>query len=427
MAGVVKSRTTPYHAQGNGTCERFNRTLLGMLGTLQPDQKKDWKKYVGPLTHAYNATKHDSTGFTPFQLMFGRHPRLAIDVLLGTEGQQTEKQGYSEFVLSLRKRLDYAYKLASSQADKAKESQRKYYDMKTRGAVVAIGDRVLVRSVNLRGKQKIADHWEEDVYVVTGMPNPDIPVFEVRREDGKGRVRTLHRNLLLPISSVPPTEELRPVNPPSVQKPKPKPEPKKKQEKATEIDESVGDGLSDDSEDSDDSDQDSVLVPHIPAGPPPSGRRRLRVQRPQTPDAGDQVANADINQAHDDHLEAQSPSPARQDGILEAERDPDDPVGDDQDDDLDDVAVNLDERLQEEEPQQQEPEVPDNGEDDGEESEEDNPPPRRSARERRPPQRFDPTVYQLQQQQQSQKPTQSNKMTDRVHVLKGLLNVLLDD
>ena len=72
---------------------------------------------------------------------------------------------------------------------------------------MTIRDRVLVRSVNLRGKQKIADHWEEEVYVVTGMPNLDIPVFEVRREDGVGRTRTLHGNLLLPISGVPAAEE----------------------------------------------------------------------------------------------------------------------------------------------------------------------------------------------------------------------------
>ena len=70
---------------GNGQVERFNQTLLQMLGTLQPTQKSDWKSYVLPLVHAYNATRHDTTGFSPFYLMFGRHPRLALDAFLGLE------------------------------------------------------------------------------------------------------------------------------------------------------------------------------------------------------------------------------------------------------------------------------------------------------------------------------------------------------
>ena len=59
--------------------ERFNQTLLNMLGTLEDHQKEDWKSYVVSLVHSYNATRHDSTGYSPFFLMFDGHLRLAVE------------------------------------------------------------------------------------------------------------------------------------------------------------------------------------------------------------------------------------------------------------------------------------------------------------------------------------------------------------
>lgn len=88
ITGMRKSRTTSYHAMGNGQCERYNRTLLNMLGTLKPEQKQNWKLHINPLVHAYNCTRNELTGVSPYFLMFGRNPRLAIDEEFGL--QKTE-------------------------------------------------------------------------------------------------------------------------------------------------------------------------------------------------------------------------------------------------------------------------------------------------------------------------------------------------
>ena len=64
-----------YHSQGNGQCERFNSTLCNMLGTLSEEEKSDWKSYLGCMTRAYNCTKHASTTYSPYFLMFSRHHR----------------------------------------------------------------------------------------------------------------------------------------------------------------------------------------------------------------------------------------------------------------------------------------------------------------------------------------------------------------
>ncbi|MCG8048682.1 MAG: RNase H-like domain-containing protein, partial [Candidatus Thiodiazotropha endolucinida] len=202
LAGVEKSRTTPYHAMGNGMTERFNQTLLNMLGTLEEHQKQDWKSYVAPLVHSYNATKHDSTGYSPFFLMFGRHPRLAVDAYLGLNNDQEPViQSKEHYTTKLKKRLQFAYKVASKEANRSAARSKAGYDLKVREATLDIGDRVLVRLVGLRGKQKLADKWEKSPYIVRSKPNDSIPVYKVQKESDESCIRTLHRNMLLPFSA----------------------------------------------------------------------------------------------------------------------------------------------------------------------------------------------------------------------------------
>lgn len=63
MYGCAKSRTTPYHPQGNGSCERFNQTLLRLLGSLEEGTRHQWHLKLPALVHAYNNSVH--RGDTP--------------------------------------------------------------------------------------------------------------------------------------------------------------------------------------------------------------------------------------------------------------------------------------------------------------------------------------------------------------------------
>lgn len=204
LAGIKKSHTTPYHPMGNGQCERMNRTLLDMLGTLSTEEKLDWKKHISRLVHAYNCTRHDTTGFAPFFLMFGRHPRLPIDLILGTklEEAQEEERTCVKYIEDLRASLNKAYQEAGQKTAIQKGHQKDKYDRKVRGATVQVGDRVLVRNVGFQGPHKLANRWQDDVYTVLNQPDASIPVFEVQHEGAKGPTKVLHRNMLLPISSV---------------------------------------------------------------------------------------------------------------------------------------------------------------------------------------------------------------------------------
>lgn len=195
--GISKSRTTPYHPRGNPV-ERFNRTLLDLLGTLEEKKKEEWRKYVRPLVHAYNCTRNDVTGEAPFLLMFGREPRLPIDLCFGISPQGHNPRTHSQYVQDLKKRLRHAYELASRNAEKRQLLNKRCWDAKVTALPLEVGDRVLVRNLSLRKKHNISDKWEQTVYVVVKQPDEGIPVYVVKPDDGEGRERVLHRDMLLP-------------------------------------------------------------------------------------------------------------------------------------------------------------------------------------------------------------------------------------
>ena len=199
IAGVKKLHTTPYHPQGNGQYERFNSTLCNMLGTLSEEEKSDWKSYLGCMTHAYNCTKHASTTYSPYYLMFGRHPRLPIDVELGLpKSNSGDNSSKSRYVQKLRRRLNYAFQKATKVANQKANKYKSSYDKSIKGPQLQEKDLVLVKIVAHKGRHKLQDKWEPEEYVVVEQPIAGTPVYRVQPVT-VGNIRTLHRNLLLPL------------------------------------------------------------------------------------------------------------------------------------------------------------------------------------------------------------------------------------
>ena len=199
IAGVKKVHTTNYHPQGNGQCERFNSTLCNMLGTLSEEEKSDWKSYLGCMTHAYNCTKHASTTYSPYYLMFGQHPRLPIDVEFGLNKPNCgDNSSKSRYIQKLRRRLNYAFQKASKYSDQQASKYKHSYDKSVKGPQLHENDLVLVKIVAHKGRHKLQDRWELEEYVVIEQPIAGTPVYKVKPVNGDN-VRTLHRNLLLPL------------------------------------------------------------------------------------------------------------------------------------------------------------------------------------------------------------------------------------
>ena len=174
----------------NGQCERFNSTLCNMLGTLPEKEKADWKSHLSSMTHAYNCTKHPSTTYSPYYLMFGRQPRLPIDYEM--DGLPIDVLGdtcsKTRYVQKLKQRLNFAYKRAKEISQKQAQKYKMSYDKKIKGSQLQIDDLVLVKRVAWKGRHKIQNKWEPDEYVVVAQPNKNVPVYKVKpnwRREGK--------------------------------------------------------------------------------------------------------------------------------------------------------------------------------------------------------------------------------------------------
>lgn len=200
LAGIDKSRTTPYHPMGNGGTERFNRTLGSMLRSLPSTSKLRWPQLVQTMTFVYNCTAHETTGFAPFYLMFGRVPRLPVDLMFHSVLRDKSVCDYDQYVKSLIDDLQTAMTLAQQHSILEQKHQSNQYNKRVKGLPLAIGDQVLVANKGCRGKRKLADRWNPVVYTVVAS-KPSIHVYKIR--DRAGNERTVHRNLLLQVNFLP--------------------------------------------------------------------------------------------------------------------------------------------------------------------------------------------------------------------------------
>jgi transposase InsO family protein len=134
---VKKIETSGYMPQANGKVERYHKVLGAALTiyaidkrrwfeylTIYAVDKRKWFEYVHAVVFAYNVSVHASTGYSPYQLVYGRDPRLPLDILL--EDNDTEYVDEAQFGLTVSQTVrDTFKKVRQAQLDSLRASQEK--------------------------------------------------------------------------------------------------------------------------------------------------------------------------------------------------------------------------------------------------------------------------------------------------------------
>ncbi|UYV67705.1 hypothetical protein LAZ67_5001654, partial [Cordylochernes scorpioides] len=120
--------TTSYHPQTNGLTERLNRTLINMLSMYVNTDQKNWDEILPFITHAYNTTIQETTGYSPFFLMFGREPTSLLDDR--NISVDIDKDDYDEYLKHHLDKINRTRKLVINNTIKTQERMKKNYDKK---------------------------------------------------------------------------------------------------------------------------------------------------------------------------------------------------------------------------------------------------------------------------------------------------------
>ena len=123
VMGITTTRTTAYHPQCDGQVERQNRTLQDMLAAFCTKHDNDWDLWIDAAVFAYNTSRQESLQTSPYEIVFGRIPRLPLELELGLPLKDPSTQ--SEYTQSLRKVFQEVREVARQNLEKARKKQRK--------------------------------------------------------------------------------------------------------------------------------------------------------------------------------------------------------------------------------------------------------------------------------------------------------------
>ncbi|KAG1933868.1 gag-pol fusion protein [Pimephales promelas] len=135
--------SSAYHAQSQGSLERFHQTLKSLLRGYCVQLNKDWEEGLPWLLLAAREVTQESTGFSPNDLVFSHRVRGPLAVLQDKLKCPESPSNLLEYVNGFRRKLFLACEMAVENLTKAQKKMKSWYDRRAEQRVFSPGDQVL--------------------------------------------------------------------------------------------------------------------------------------------------------------------------------------------------------------------------------------------------------------------------------------------
>lgn len=183
--GSSQTFNTAYHPQTNGALERFHGTLRDHIRMYHTRKLKNWDQIIPLAIICHNTSLNTSTGYTPYELLFGYKPRPFFSL------KPIPDYTASDYVKDLNERLRIARDAATNNVLKMKEKAKERYDSSIRNiARFKLGDKVMIKVPN---PNNLDCKWEGPCEVIRVGFNENYLIKK------SGKTQRVHANRIRPL------------------------------------------------------------------------------------------------------------------------------------------------------------------------------------------------------------------------------------
>ena len=197
--GIERRVTSPYNPNTNGQCERMNQTVIKVLRKHTETNQRDWDKWISFVEFTYNTRKNPTTGFSPYEILYGVKINEFIDYQHSEINQ--EEVIIAERAIQLKNLIENDRPTVLEKIRKAQEIQKSIQNRRGKPTEeeIPIGTRVMVKNDGI--VKATLENSYQGLYIVTGRASGGN--YRLKTADGQEVKQTWPITKLKPIHNDP--------------------------------------------------------------------------------------------------------------------------------------------------------------------------------------------------------------------------------